>query len=86
METADRIAPDNALFTYIAAGQAGKESYTKKRLMAPTPPHRMVDGVRLRPLPREMEFDITDPAAFKEAMGLVSKAAACPVSKPTQIR
>ena len=38
----------------------------------------MVDGVRLRPLPREMEFDITDPTAFEEAMGLIGKAAALP--------
>ncbi|MFM2197478.1 MAG: hypothetical protein RLZZ505_910 [Verrucomicrobiota bacterium] len=78
LETATRIAPDNAYFLYFAAGRIGKESFTKKKLSGSSPPQRMVDGVRLRPLPREAEFDITDPAAFEEAMALIAKAAALP--------
>lgn len=76
LETAARIAPNNAFFPYFAAGQIGKESYLKKRRSGPSPPPRVVDGVRLGHLPREMEFDITDPAAFGEALALVEKAAA----------
>lgn len=78
LETAARIAPDNAFFRYFAAGQIVKKSYDKKRRSGPSPPQRIVDGVRLSPLPREMEFDITDPAAFAEALELVENAAALP--------
>ena len=77
-ETSARIAPENAFFIYVAAGQRGKESFRKKTSSASGSPQRMVDGVRLRPLAREMEFDITDPAAFEEALGLIEKAAALP--------
>ena len=75
LETAARIAPDNAYFPYFAAGQMGSECL-KKKLTGSSPPQRMVDGVRLRPLPRETEFDITDSAAFEEAIALIAKAAA----------
>jgi hypothetical protein len=77
-ETVARIAPDNAFFTYFAAGQVGKTSFTKKRRSGSSPPQRIVDGVRLSPLPREAEFDITNAAAFEEAMALIAKAAALP--------
>ena len=77
-ETAARIAPDNAFFLYFAAGQTGKESYTKNRRSGPSPPPRIVDGVRLSSLTREMEYTIADPAAFEEALALVGKAAASP--------
>jgi hypothetical protein len=78
LDTAARIAPDNAFFPYFAAGRIGKESYSKKRSGSPSPPPRTVDGVRLRPAPREMEFDIKDAAAFEEALALVEKASALP--------
>jgi hypothetical protein len=78
LKTATRIAPENAYFPYSAAGRTGKESFTKKTRSGPSPPSRVVDGVRLRPLPREMEFDIKDAAAFEEALVLVAKAAALP--------
>ncbi len=78
LETAARIAPDNAFFPYIAAGQTGKKSYTKKSKTGTSPPPRMVGGVRMAPLPREMEFDITDEAAFEEALKLISKATVMP--------
>lgn len=81
LETAARIAPDNAYFPYFAAARSGKESYAKKRSTAPSPPPRVVGGVRLRPLPREMEFDIKDAAAFEEALALVEKASAMPEFK-----
>lgn len=75
LKTADRIAPDNAFFTYVAAGQVGKKSFTKKSIGGPRRKPRFVGGVRLSPLPREMEFDITDEAAFEEALTLVAEAA-----------
>lgn len=78
MKSAARIAPDNAFFTWFAAGQIGRESFEKKKSSAPSPPSRMVDGVRLNPTPREAEFDIKDSAAFEEALALVAKAAAVP--------
>lgn len=78
LESAARIAPDNAYFPYIAAGQIGKKCITKKNRSGPTPPQRIVDGVRLSPPFRETEFDITDPAAFGEALELFSNAAAMP--------
>jgi len=76
LETAARIAPENAYFPYFAAGRIGKESVERKKSASPSPPQRMVDGVRLRPLSREMEFVIKDAAAFEEALALVAKAAA----------
>jgi len=78
LDSAARVAPDNAFFHWFAAGQIGKETYKKKTRSGPSPPPRMVDGVRLNPLPREMEFDITDPTAFAESLALVEKAAALP--------
>jgi len=77
-ETAARIDPDNAYLPYFAAGLSGKESFTKKKRSGPSPPQRMADGVRLRPLALEAEFDIKDPAAFEEAIALIAKAAALP--------
>lgn len=78
LETAARIAPENAYFPYFAAGRIGKESFTKKTRSGPSPPQRMVDGVRLRTLALEGEYDITDDAAFEEALALVAKAAVLP--------
>lgn len=78
LDIAARIAPDNAFFPWFAAGQLGRECLKKKNPTSPSSPQRMVDGVCLRSLPREAEFDITDPAAFEEAFSLVAKAAALP--------
>ncbi len=78
LETAASIAPENAYFPYFAAGQAGKESITKKRRSGTLPAPRFVDGVQLSTLPHESEFDINDPAAFEEALALFEKAAALP--------
>lgn len=78
LETAARIAPDNSFFLYMAAGLTGKESISKNKRSGPALPPRMVGGVRLSPLPSEAEFTIEDPAAFDEAMALISKAAVLP--------
>ncbi len=65
-ETAARIAPENAYFTYFAAGGMGGESVTDK-----------TRGVS-RSVRGEVEFDITDPAAFEKALAFIAKAAAMP--------
>ena len=78
MKAAARIAPENSFFTYVAAGQIGKESFTKKRRRSPSVKPRFAEGVRLSPLPREMEADIVDEAAFEEALELIAKAASQP--------
>jgi len=78
LETAVRLAPDNAFFPYFAAGQLSRKCLTKKKFTSPSPPPRMVDGVRLYALPREQEFDIHNLADFEEALALVAKGAALP--------
>jgi hypothetical protein len=79
LETAARIAPNNAFFLYLAAGQIGGDSYKKNfsRGVNKAPP-RYVDGIRLSPPPRESEYDIEDAAAFGEALAMIGKAAALP--------
>jgi len=78
LETVARIAPENAFFMYLAAGQAGKRAIDKTRSgSAPSKP-RFVDGVRLGPAFREQEYSVTDRAAFDEAMELIGKAAELP--------
>jgi hypothetical protein len=74
IETATRIAPENAFLLYFLAGQTGKKTYSKNSRTGSSPPVRTVDGVRLGSLPREAEFTITDQAAFEEALKLVEKA------------
>ncbi len=65
-ETATRIAPDNAYFTYFAAARIGATSLTEKSRRS----SRSMRG--------EVEFDITDPATFEEALAFIAKAAAMP--------
>lgn len=76
LESAALIARENAFFHYLAAGQIGKKSVERKKSDTPPPPKRVVDGVRLRPLPREGEYEIKDPAAFEESLALIAEAAA----------
>lgn len=76
LETAARIAPDNAFFPYFAAGRIGKESIHKQRSSSPSRPSRYVDGVRLAPVAREIESEIIDADALEEALQLIDKATA----------
>ncbi len=79
LNTAARIAPDNAFFLYLAAGHIGGDSYKKNFSRGATQaPPRYVDGIRLSPPPRESEYDIEDTAAFGEALEMIGKAAALP--------
>lgn len=78
LESAVRIAPENAFFHYLAAGQIGIKSLERKKSGTPPPPKRVVDGVRLRPLPREVEYEIKERAAFEESLALIEKAAELP--------
>jgi hypothetical protein len=77
-ETVARIAPGNSFFLYWAAGQIGGASVEKKSRSGTSHPSRMIDGVRLTPLPSEKDFMITDQTAFKEATTLLEKAALLP--------
>ncbi|MFK7851771.1 MAG: hypothetical protein AB8D78_12415 [Akkermansiaceae bacterium] len=74
LETVEQIAPENAFFLYYAAGRLGADCIDKKRLGSSPLPSRFVDGVRLSPLPREMEFEILDEEAFEEALALIKTA------------
>jgi hypothetical protein len=78
LATANRIAPDNAYFTYIAAQQIGRECLTIKRSPLPPIPHRVMEGVSLRPLLSETEFEITNTVAYEESLGLLAKATELP--------
>jgi hypothetical protein len=78
LEIVSRIAPDNAFFLYLAAAATGGESIDKKKYTGVPQRRRLINGVRLPPLPREVEYDITDRAAFDDALGLIAKAAALP--------
>lgn len=78
LETAERIDPDNAFFVYWAAGVAGRRSVERSRTNTVRPPERIVDGVKLRPLPREQEYTIKDPAAYEEALDLIKEASDLP--------
>jgi hypothetical protein len=77
-ETVARIAPENSFFIYWAAGQIGGDSVEKKSRPGTSQPSRMIDGVRLSPLPSEKDFIITDQTAFREATTLLEKAALLP--------
>ena len=81
LETASRIDPDNSFFLYWAAGQLSKsavETNPKISSGGPAPAPRMVDGVRLRPLPTEVEHTILDQAAYEEALKLIERAGKLP--------
>ncbi len=77
-ETAQRIAPDNAYFLYLAAAYIGGDSIEKKRSRNSSHKPRMVDGAHLPHLPREVEYDITDHAAYEKALKRIAEAAALP--------
>lgn len=77
LETAARIDPENSFFLYWAAGKTSKEAVEQNPKIssggsAPAP--RMVDGVRLKPLPIEAEYTILDQAAYDDALNLIERA------------
>ncbi|MDP4624334.1 MAG: hypothetical protein NWT08_04255 [Akkermansiaceae bacterium] len=78
LDTASSIDPENSFFPYIAAGRIGKEAVSKvsSAYGRSSNPERMRDGVALRPIPDETEWEIADVTAFTEAMDLISQAAA----------
>ncbi|QTN32766.1 hypothetical protein HZ994_10620 [Akkermansiaceae bacterium] len=80
LQTVARIDPENAFFPYIMAGRQGGDSIEKVKSppSGPSPPPRMRDGVRLRPIPKETVWKITDEAEFAEAMEWIAKASALP--------
>jgi hypothetical protein len=79
LETVQRIAPDNAYFLYYAAAQIGRRSIERKRSSGIIQKPRMVDDVRLLPIPREAEYEIIDRAAYEAALKCFAKAATMPV-------
>lgn len=81
LETAVRIDPENSFFFYWAAGIISKEAVEpnpKKSSGGPAPAPRMVDGVRLKPLPIEVEHTILDQAAYEDALKLIERASKLP--------
>ncbi len=79
LETAARIDPDNSFFLYNAAGRKGGDSVGKVKPPAgSSPPERYQDGRRLKPIPVESEWTVTDQAAFNSAMELISRASRLP--------
>lgn len=79
LETASRIDPDNSFFLYWAAGGHQQRAIEQvhvwqKRTGARPPAPRYADGVRLRPLPVEQEFLISDQTAYDEALHLIARA------------
>ncbi len=80
LETAARIDPDNAFFLYNAAGRKGGDSVEKVKPPAgSSPPARYQDGRRLKPIPVESEWTVTNQAEFDRAMELISRASRLPV-------
>jgi hypothetical protein len=79
METAARLDPDNAFFLYNAAGRKGGDLVERvKSRTGSSPPPRFQNGKRLRPIPFESEWTVTDQAEFDRAMELVSRASRMP--------
>lgn len=78
LETAERIDPSNSFFIYWAAAATGYDSVEGKRFTGPRPPDRIVDGVKLRSLPREGEHTIKDQTAYEQALELLKKASGMP--------
>lgn len=68
LETARRIDPDNAWFTCVAAGVRGQGSFR-------TPARWARDGGPVISLP---DWDVTDPAALKDALALLEDARSQP--------
>lgn len=73
-----RIASDNAYFFYYAAAQIGGDSVERIRPSGSTQKPRVVDGVRLPPLPRETEYKIIDRASYEDALPARSHTNAVP--------
>lgn len=78
LETAERIDPENSFFIYLAAGVTGRESVGRIPHTTSRSPERIVAGVRLRPLPTEQAYTITDRVAYEEALKLIKKASGMP--------
>ncbi len=78
LETAERIDPSNSFFIYWAAGVIGNKSLERKSFKRSKSSFRIIDGVKLRPLPREQEYTIKDQAAYEEALALLKKASELP--------
>lgn len=78
LKTVQDIAPDNAYFLYYAAAQIGGKSIEKIRSKDSPNKPRMMDGVRLPPLPHEAEYEIIDLATYDEALKLFARASALP--------
>lgn len=76
LEKAAGVAPENAMFTYWAAGQIGGDAVEKIRKGGSA--SRFQKGVRLSALPTEAEYTIKDAAAYAESLVLLEKAAALP--------
>lgn len=80
LETVSRIAPENSFFLYIAAATNGGDSVSKIKnpAIAPNPP-RDRDGQKLQPLPRELEWAVSDQHAFDEAIATIRTASQLPL-------
>ncbi len=76
LDTAARIAPDNAAFLCFAAAVIGRDSYEKLHTGGGQP--REVDGVRLPAPAVEANYEITNEEDFHAACRLLSKAAELP--------
>lgn len=79
LETVRTIDPENAFFLYNVAGRVGAECLSKLVTQSSTKnPPRVVDGVKLKPLPNETEWEITDPVAYEEALAALKSASDLP--------
>lgn len=78
LETAARIAPDNALFLYLAAAQTGRNAVERQPSAKKNRKQRTVDGVNLPPPLDESSYRIEDRKAYEDALALIAKAAALP--------
>lgn len=77
LENAARMDPENSFFPYLAAGHLVEDAVSKlsSGYTGRSKPDRIRDGVRLRPIPNETEWQVDDPEAFAEAMDLIVSAA-----------
>lgn len=78
LDTAARVAPNNALFLYLAAAHAGRNAVEKQPNPGANRKKRMVDGVSLPPPLGETSYRIEDRKAYEEALAWIAKAAALP--------
>lgn len=74
LETVSRIAPDNSFFLYLAAASINDRVIEKEPTPGPSPPPRIVDGVKLSAAPVERNFRIVDQAAFDGSLRLLEAA------------